>query len=65
MQIKKLLFVTDFEELWFDALQSLMDLRKVGLSHVVFLQVIEREKVAMHRGTGYLKSEELKLKEMA
>lgn len=65
MEIKKLLFVTDFEELWFDALQSLMDLRKVGLNHVVFLHVIEREKVAMRRGTGYLKSEELKLKEMA
>ena len=65
MQIKKLLFVTDFEELWFDALQSLMDLRKVGLNHVVFLHVIEREKVAMRRGTGYLKGEELKLKEMA
>ena len=65
MEIKKLLFVTDFEELWFDALQSLMDLRKVGLNHVVFLHVIEREKVAMRRGTGYLKSEEIKLKEMA
>ncbi len=65
MEIKKLLFVTDFEELWFDALQSLMDLRNVGLNHVVFLHVIEREKVAMRRGTGYLKSEEVKLKEMA
>ncbi len=65
MEMKKLLFVTDFEELWFDALQSLMNLRQVGLSHVVFLHVIEREKVAMRRGAGYLKSEELKLKEMA
>ncbi len=27
MMIRKSLFVTDFEELWFDALQSLMDLR--------------------------------------
>jgi len=64
MKIRKLLFVTDFEELWFDALQSLMDLRKVGLEHVIFLHVIEREKVAMRRGVGYLKDEEVKLREM-
>jgi nucleotide-binding universal stress UspA family protein len=65
MEIKKMLFVTDFEELWFDALKSLMDLRKAGLNHVVFLHVIQREKVAMHRGKGYLKEEEVRLKEMA
>jgi nucleotide-binding universal stress UspA family protein len=65
MEIKKMLFVTDFEELWFDALESLMDLKKVGLNHVVFLHVIDRDKIAMHRGKGYLKSEEIKLKEIA
>ena len=65
MGIKKLLFVTQFDELWFDALQSLMDLRKVGLDHVVFIHVIERDKVAMRRGRGYLKDEQVKLKEMA
>lgn len=65
MKIEKLLFVTKFEELWFDALQSLLDLRTAGLNHVVFLSVIEREKVAMHRGTGYRKEEEVKLREMA
>jgi nucleotide-binding universal stress UspA family protein len=65
MQNKKLLFVTQFEELWFDALRSLMDLRKTGFNHVVFLHVIERDKVAMHRGKGYLKDEEIKLREMA
>jgi nucleotide-binding universal stress UspA family protein len=65
MKIKKLLFVTDFEELWFDALQSLMELRKGGFEHIIFLHVIEREEVAMHRGVGYLKSEEIKLREMA
>ena len=63
MKIKKLLFVTKFEKLWFDALESLLELRKVGLNHVVFLNVIERDKVAMRRGTGYLKSEEIKLRE--
>ena len=65
MKMQKLLFVTDFEELWFDALQSLMELRKCGLNHVVFLHVIEREKVAMRRGIGYMKGEATKLKEMA
>ncbi len=65
MESRKLLFVTQFEELWFDALQSLMDLRKAGFNHVVFLHVIEREKVAMHRGKGYLKDEETKLREIA
>jgi hypothetical protein len=34
MEIKKMLFVTDFEGLWFDALRSLMALRAVGLDHV-------------------------------
>jgi nucleotide-binding universal stress UspA family protein len=65
MEIKKLLFVTQFEELWFDALNSLMDLRKAGFNHVVFIHVIERDKVAMRRGKGYLKDEEIKLKEIA
>lgn len=63
--IKKLLFATKFKELTFDALESLLALRAVGLDHVVFLFVVERDKVAMHRGTGYQKSEEVKLKEVA
>ena len=65
MKINKMLFVSDFGELWLDALQSLMELRKAGLNHVVFLHVIHRDKVAMRRGTGYLKETELKLKEIA
>ena len=65
MDIQKVLFVTKFEELWFDALESLMDLRKVSLNHVVFLNVIQREKVALHRGKGYEKKEEVRLREMA
>jgi len=65
MKITKMLFVSDFDELWFDALQSLMGLRKAGLNHVVFLHVIQREKVAMRRGTGYLKQVEHRLKKMA
>ncbi len=65
MKIEKLLFATKFEDLWLDALQSLMGLRKADLNHVVFLNVIERDKVAMHRGAGYQKGEEIKLREMA
>ncbi|MFH1156740.1 MAG: universal stress protein [Pseudomonadota bacterium] len=65
MDIKKLLFVTKFEGLCFDALKSLLTLTKASLEHVVFLNVVERDKVAMHRGSGYLKEEEVKLKETA
>ncbi|RLC20625.1 MAG: universal stress protein [Deltaproteobacteria bacterium] len=65
MEIKKLLFVTKFEDLCYDALNSLLALRKASLEHVVFLNVIERDKVAMQRGSGYLKEEEVKLKETA
>jgi len=63
--IKRMLFATKFQELAFDALESLLDLRAVGLDHVIFLNVVERDKVAMHRGVGYQKSEEVKLKEVA
>ena len=65
MDIKKLLFVTKFDELRFNALQSLLDLRKAKLNHIVFLNVIEREKIAMQRGSGYQKKEEIRLKEKA
>lgn len=65
MEIKKILFVTKFEDLCFDALKSLLTLTKASLEHVVFLNVIEREKVAMRRGSGYSKEEEVRLKETA
>jgi nucleotide-binding universal stress UspA family protein len=65
MEIKKLLFVTRFDNLRFDALQSLMDLKKAALNHVVFLNVIERDKVALRRGKGYEKSAEIRLREKA
>ncbi len=65
MKINKLLFVTKFEDLCYDALNPLLSLMKADLEHVVFLNVIERDKVAMQRGSGYLKEEEVKLKETA
>ena len=64
MDIKKLLFVTKFEELGFDALQSLLSLRKASLNHVVFVNVIERDQFAMSR-VGYRKDEEIRLREAA
>jgi nucleotide-binding universal stress UspA family protein len=65
MEIKKLLFATKFHDLCFDAVQSLLTLRTANLKHMVFINVIEREKVAMHRGLGYQKSEEVRLRETA
>ncbi len=64
MNIEKLLFVTKFEELGFDALKSLLALRKAGLEHVVFVNVIEKERFAMSR-VGYRKDEEIRLRETA
>ena len=65
MNTKKLLFVTKFEELGFDALKSLLSLQQAGLEHVVFVNVIERDRVAMRRGKGYSKEEEVRLRETA
>ena len=65
MKIQKLLFVTKFEELSFDALRSLSNLRDAALNHVVLFNVIERDRVAMRRGKGYRKDEEIKLRETA
>ena len=65
MEINKLLFVTKFEELCYDALKSLLVLTDSALEHVIFLNVIEKDKVALKRGSGYLKEEEVKLKETA
>ena len=65
MKIEKILFVTKFEQLGFDTLLSLLSLRNASLNHVVFMNVIQRERVAMRRGAGYRKSEELRLREVA
>lgn len=65
MEIKKLLFVTKFEQLGFDALRSLLSLRNSALEHVVFVYVIERDRVAMRRGKGYQKDEAVRLREAA
>jgi nucleotide-binding universal stress UspA family protein len=64
MKITRLLFVTKFEELGYDAVQSLLNLTKADLNHIVFLNVIERERFAMSR-VGYRKDEEIRLREAA
>jgi nucleotide-binding universal stress UspA family protein len=43
----------------------LLSLRKAALEHVVFVNVIERDKVAMRRGIGYRKKEEIRFRETA
>jgi nucleotide-binding universal stress UspA family protein len=65
MKIKKLMFVTKFEDLGYDAVKSLLSLREASLEHIVFMNVIEREKVAMQRGIGYKKGEAVRMKETA
>ena len=62
---RKFIFATRFEKLQFDALKSLLVLRRAQYEHVVFLNVIERKNVAMRRGTGYGKSREIQLREKA
>jgi nucleotide-binding universal stress UspA family protein len=64
MKINRLLFVTKFEELGFDAVQSLLNLVKASLNHIVFINVIERDRFAMSR-VGYRKDEEIRLREAA
>jgi nucleotide-binding universal stress UspA family protein len=64
MKIEKLLFVTKFEELGFDAVHSLLSLTAADLNHVVFVNVIERDQFAMSR-VGYRKDEEIRLREAA
>jgi nucleotide-binding universal stress UspA family protein len=64
MKFSRLLFVTKFEELGFDAVQSLLSLTKADLNHIVFINVIERDRFAMSR-VGYRKDEEIRLREEA
>jgi nucleotide-binding universal stress UspA family protein len=64
MKIEKLLFVTKFEELGFDAVRSLLSLTAADLNHIVFINVIERDQFAMSR-VGYRKDEEIRLREAA
>lgn len=63
--IKKLLYATNFKESTFNVIETLLDLKSVGLKEVVLLHVIEREKVAFVPYGGYLKDEEERLRKIA
>lgn len=65
MKIRKMMFVTKFEDLGYEAIQALLSLRKASLEHIVFMNVVERDKVAMQRGVGYKKEDAVRLKEAA
>lgn len=65
MIIKKLLFPTKFQELAFNALESLTDLKSSGLQEIILAHVINREDVGFVPYGGYLKEEEIRLREEA
>jgi len=65
MKFEKILFPTKFRELDFNALESLLELRKAGLKEIVLTFVIPREDVAFVPFGGYLKDEEERLREEA
>lgn len=65
MPVEKILFPTKFRELAFDALESLLVLKKAGLREIIFLNVIIREEVGFVPFGGYLKKEENKRREEA
>jgi len=65
MKIKKILFPTKFRELSFNSLESLMELKAIGLKEVVLTYVIPRDEVAFVPFGGYMKDEEERLREQA
>ncbi|MBW1645357.1 MAG: universal stress protein [Deltaproteobacteria bacterium] len=65
MVIKKLLFPTKFQELAFNALECLLDMKKIGLEEIVLAHVIDREEVGFVPYGGYLKEEEIRMREEA
>ena len=65
MQIQKLLFHTHFKEFSFDALETLLDLKDVGLSEIILVYIIDRKEVGFVPYGGYLKEEENRIREAA
>jgi len=65
MKIKKVLFPTKFRELAFNSLESLLELKEIGLKEVVLTYVIPRDEVAFVPFGGYMKDEEERLREQA
>ncbi|OEU59081.1 MAG: hypothetical protein BAW33_07185 [Desulfobacterales bacterium C00003104] len=65
MKLKKILFPTKFRELAFNSLESLLELKKVGLEEIVLTYIIPREEVGFVPYGGYMKDEEERLREQA
>ncbi|MCK4468202.1 MAG: universal stress protein [Desulfobacterales bacterium] len=65
MKIKKILFPTKFRELAFNSLESLLELKEIGLKEVVLTYIIPRDEVAFVPFGGYMKDEEERLREQA
>ena len=65
MKIKKILFPTKFRELAFNSLESLLELKEIGLKEVVLTYVIPRDEVGFVPYGGYMKDEEERLREQA
>lgn len=65
MSIKKILFPTKFRAFAFNALESLIVLKKAGLKEIILCHVISREEVGFVPYGGYLKEEEEKMREEA
>ncbi len=65
MRVEKVLYATNFKEGGINVADTLKELQNVGAREVVFLHVIEREKVAFVPYGGYLKEEEERLKAIA
>lgn len=65
MGVKRILFATRFEELAYDALESVLDLRDAGLEEIVLTYIVPREDVAFVPYGGYMKDEEERQREQA
>jgi nucleotide-binding universal stress UspA family protein len=65
MKIEKILYPTRFRELAFNALESLLVLKEVGLKEVILYYVIPREEVGFVPYGGYLKEEEERIRQEA
>jgi nucleotide-binding universal stress UspA family protein len=65
MKLEKILFHTRFRELAFNALETVMELKKAGLKEIILTYIVPRDEVAFVPYGGYLKETEARLKEMA
>jgi hypothetical protein len=65
MQFNTVLFHTQFREMAFNSLEAITALKAAGLQKVVLTYTIDREDVAFVPYGGYLKEEEVRIRETA